>query len=121
MRRKEYSNKQVADLFWLFGIDIARRLEPCLSHRQKLEVIDQAKKDAKEKYLKLAFENHPDRGGDEERLKGINAAWETIQQLRFNPERPRPPQTPTGFGVVRIVVDFGSGSTSTSTTTTSFW
>ena len=32
-------------------------------------------------YKKLALENHPDRGGDLENMKALNAAWENVRKM----------------------------------------
>jgi len=47
----------------------------------------------KQAYRKLAKQHHPDRGGDEEKFKAVNEAYDNIK----NPQ-PNQPEYPQGFG-----------------------
>ena len=47
----------------------------------------------KQAYRKLAKQHHPDRGGDEEKFKAVNEAYDNIK----NPQ-PKQPEYPQGFG-----------------------
>lgn len=50
--------------------------------------------DLKNQYRTLALANHPDRGGDEEAMKAINAEYDALYPIWFNkiPEEARPTQ-----------------------------
>jgi hypothetical protein len=59
---------------------------------------------AKANYKKLALEAHPDRGGDEERMKELSSAWTIVKQIKL--DRVPPPQPPP----VHIVFTFGGSA-----------
>jgi hypothetical protein len=53
-------------------------------------VLDLCRKNMKQ----MALEAHPDRGGDEERMKEITANWGMVDKLQFNVSQPEPPPPP---------------------------
>lgn len=63
--------------------------------------------EAEARYRDLAFECHPDHGGDEERMQEINAAWDIVKILDVRP-RPRPQPVCN----IRVVV-YNSGTSAT--------
>jgi len=52
-------------------------------------------------YRELALSAHPDRGGDEERMKALNTARDVLHRLQIVP--PRPPRRPRRR-VIRVTV-----------------
>lgn len=88
-RDRQPSLDQVVSLFRMFGVDIVNLWQRCQTTDQKIEAFQQAKRDAKLAYRRLAMEHHPDRGGDAEQIKSINAAWSKLENLEM---RARPPQ-----------------------------
>ncbi len=42
-------------------------------------VADDSRDEIERRYKRLAVEHHPDRGGDEERMKAINEAWGVLK------------------------------------------
>jgi len=78
-------------------------------------LVDQFQAFLDSRYKKMALEAHPDRGGDEEQMKAINAARTILKSLKPEPIRPVMPS---------IIVRFyssPSGMWNTSTTTTGAW
>jgi len=100
----------IAKVFILFGVDIRVEMSRCKSFPEAVKMLENCKKKAKVGYKKLAFEHHPDRGGDEDKIKELNALFDLIEKIQVQPPRPRP-----------IVIHFGNfgGWSSSSTTTTS--
>lgn len=81
---------EVARLFRLFGgIDIVARLQLCKTPGERAEAFEAAKAEAKIFYRRLAMEHHPDRGGDQEKIKEVNVAWARLQKIeyRHTPQR----------------------------------
>jgi hypothetical protein len=68
------------------------------------------KVEAEGKYKSLSMECHPDRGGDEEQMKEINAAWDIVKTLEVRPRRPPPQQV-----IFRMHVSWNNGTASTTT------
>ena len=66
---------EIPELFKKFGIDIEARWMECRTMDQVQVVGTKARIEAKANYLKQALSLHPDRGGDGEKLKEVNAAW----------------------------------------------
>ena len=89
------------------------------SNEHLLQGIEEIKNKAKETYKELAFKHHPDRGGDEEKMKQLSEAMQVIDKMRFELPRPRP--------VIHrhvIVVNMGDGvhyTTHASGTSNFFW
>lgn len=82
---------EVAALFRRFGgIDIVARLQLCRTGEEKAEAFEAARAEAKIYHRRLALEHHPDRGGDVEKLKIINAAWTRLQNIELRPHPPQP-------------------------------
>jgi hypothetical protein len=78
--------QDVARLFNMFGgIDILARLRLCDTAEEKREAFEAARAEAKIHHRRLALEHHPDRGGDAEQLKTINAAWTQLQKIKIRP------------------------------------
>lgn len=40
--------------------------------------------ECKKQYRKLVFQHHPDRGGDDDAMKQVNAEWEYLRKHNFN-------------------------------------
>lgn len=81
--------------------------------------LEELKEEAKKAWRKLAFDLHPDRGGDEERFKKVAAYHEMIEGLQAGPP-PRPRPMPMQGPMIVINMNFGggfSGFTSTNATT----
>lgn len=96
------------------------RLQSARSIPEAQEVFDDLKKQAKVNWKKKAMELHPDRGGDIEEMKKLNALWNRVKGLRIIPHQ-RPVFQPA---VVRVYVNYntwGGTGTSTTTTTGSWW
>lgn len=75
--------------------------------------------EAEAKFKSLALEQHPDRGGDEEAMKELNAAWDIVKNLDVRP-RPRPRPQPAVHIRVHVynhgptvTVDGGTSATGT--------
>lgn len=86
-RRRPPTLSSVAALFQTFGgIDIIARLRLCKTSDERLEAFRAAKTEAKIHYHRLAMELHPDRGGDGEKLKEVNAAWTQLQKVKLKPQ-----------------------------------
>jgi len=62
--------------------------------------------DAKARYRELVKRHHPDAGGDEERFKRIQAAWEMLTGRRRTVPPPRRPRQT----VVVTVMTFTAGN-----------
>jgi hypothetical protein len=74
--------------------------------------IERIQQEAKTKAKELALTHHPDHGGDEERMKEINAAVTAVQRkehYRLLVPRPQP--------MIRVIHVQSSWTTSSSTTT----
>ncbi len=83
MRRpKRYTLQQLFRMFTVFGVDLDSRWQEATTTEQAAEIYEQAKREAKKRYLAICREVHPDRGGDEERMKEITALWSVIDGLK---------------------------------------
>ena len=71
-------------------------------------------------YRRLALKHHPDRGGDEQRMKEINEAYEYLMKNKETYDEQLKPRKPVlrrqGFTIV--VNGFGYGFQSSATTAT---
>lgn len=123
--RSRPTQAEVNQLFAVFGVDIVARLRACKTGPEVLAAWDAAKAEAKIEHRRLALEHHPDRGGDEEQLKRINAAWTQLQginvKLTAAPQRKsaltvREARQGPVVSVFVGVSPFANTSTTTSTT-----
>lgn len=94
------------------------------SHYQTLQLPNCASvAEIKTAYRKLALTHHPDRGGDAEKMKEINLAYEYLMKNKeaydetLRPTRPKVVRT--GFTI--IVNGFGYGSPISTTATVASW
>ena len=73
----------------------------------------------KKAYRKLALMHHPDRGGDQERMKLINAAYDILSKRKDEYDmRLRQAGRPA---VVIVRTYYGGGTVATDTTATGTW
>jgi hypothetical protein len=73
------------------------------------------------RYKELALENHPDKGGDEEKMKELSAAFNLLKQLNIIPRRPPPVVRVFVQPSIRIWNTDNTGTASTNTTTGGGW
>jgi hypothetical protein len=105
--------KQMAEDLILFGmINDFLRINSAKNRGEAEEFLLEFKKTLASSYKKLAMDNHPDRGGDEEKMKEISAAMNRLKKLRI-----REPQRQ--MRVFIQTVPFGGFNSSGSTTYTS--
>jgi hypothetical protein len=95
-----------------------------------LQAFQKAKDAAKVEYRRLAFELHPDRGGDPEKFKEISALWDKLQKIELKPvpqvrrvsivTRGMPFVTVVGVGW-RNTTTIGTTTASSVTTDIDYW
>jgi len=108
MRHRPPTQGEVLALFRGFGgIDLAARLQLAKSGEDSVAIFEAAKAEAKIHYRRLALEHHPDRGGDAEKLKAINVAWERLEKINLVPR-----QQPQRKSALNIAEARGAGHTS---------
>ena len=94
LRQRTHGIDHVARLFAPFGVDLAARLAPHNGNPEAMaDAFNQAKADAKVRYKEMAMALHPDRGGDGEQIKEVNALWDIIKGLEAR-VRPKPKPVP---------------------------
>ncbi len=96
MRRpKRYTLQQLFQMYAVFGVDLDSRWCDVTTTEEATTVYDLAKSEAKKRYREMCRELHPDRGGDEERMKSVTALWSVLDGLKptFRP-RPQPKAMP---------------------------
>jgi len=54
----------------------------------------------KKQYRALALKNHPDRGGDPERMKEINLSYEYLMKHKAEHDKALARPTPRGFTII---------------------
>lgn len=99
-----------------FGVDVAVRIGTQPNVAAAIKEVEAIKAEVKKTYRKMCFDNHPDRGGDAEKLKEINAHYEIIEKLRIDPP-PRLQLAMTFYGSSIIVQGGFATYTTTSATT----
>lgn len=97
-RKRQHPVERVALMLQAFGIDIIARWRLCKTGEEQVEAFKAAKAEAKIYHRRLAMELHPDRGGDEERLKEVNAVWTMLQKVEMT-SRPAQPQRKSALNV----------------------
>ncbi len=111
LRQRTHGIDHVARLFAPFGVDLVARLRPHNGNPEAMaDAFNQAKADAKVRYKEMAMALHPDRGGDGEQIKEVNALWDIIKGLeaRARP-KPKPVRVTTVFvGVGTSATDSGT-------------
>lgn len=133
-RARPISPERIAQLFHLFGIDILERWRLCANGGEQVEAFEAAKAEAKIYHRRIAMELHPDKGGDGEKLKEVNAAWTDLQKVKMTPRQGR--KSALNVGEVRgpvhtsvfVGVDFGgfggvadTVTTNSAATSSAFW
>lgn len=98
MRNRQHPVERVALMFEAFGIDMIARWRLCKTGEEQIAAFEAARDEAKIYHRRLAMEFHPDRGGDEERLKEINAVWTMLRKVEMI-SRPQQPQRKSAMTV----------------------
>jgi len=87
--------KQIDPLIILTDIfDVPMEHIVAMKQAQNIEIakrlLDEAKLIAKKNWHKKAFKLHPDRGGDEDKLKELNSFYDYVKDIEVVIQRPRP-------------------------------
>lgn len=93
------------------------RLQDAKSKEEMEEVLDHLKRLTKVIWKKRAMELHPDRGGDLEEMKKLNALWNTVKGLKVKATPPPVMRVPVTFVLVNF---YGSATTTQYTPTGGF-
>lgn len=100
----------------LFDVDFVKAIQAGPGTPEAIvQVFDKCKVEAKANFKRIAFEQHPDRGGDLEKFQELTEIWNRLQDLTIK-LRPRLPVTTIQFHVV-ISPHTGPISTTTSSFT----
>ena len=130
MRHRKQPLETIAEWFAILQVDFVAAAQAAGGDTDKLvQAFEDCKALACDNFKRLAFEMHPDRGGDEERFKELSATWTRLKAVEI---RPRPKASPQPFPQVRTVVQIftveagytqtqGTGSGTPSGTTTIHW
>ncbi len=96
-------------MFTVFGVDLSSRWQEATTTEQAAEIYEQAKREAKKRYRAICRETHPDRGGDEERMKEVTALWSVIASLKPKyTARPPVPKPKSWLDLPPSTIDFAS-------------
>ena len=103
---------QIAAMFARFNVDLMGCLESATSDDDVIVKFNDAKDAVKVSYKRIAFDTHPDRGGDVEKFKEITDLYNSIKKLELQVRQPRPQP------VMRVTVQFNSSCVSSVATGT---
>lgn len=96
-------------------------LQACLQGAKTLEEantrIEALKGAIRKSFRKAAFDLHPDRGGDEEAFKRLNAIMQAVEAMEAYRQPPRPTPRPHPQVRVTVVTHHYGGGTGTTTST----
>jgi len=111
------SYAQVAAHFATLGVQLNPYFRGLTSAQEAVAACERAKTDAKAAFKRLAFDAHPDRGGDVEAFKALTAAWSAIEKLTPALPKPQPvaQHTVVQYRVVPVRWNTYSGTASTYT------
>jgi len=89
----------IARLFSYFGVDIHAEIGRAHSVAECNRILDECKAKVKRAYRDMALKYHPDLGGDtEDKMKEINELYSLVEQVRYQPPRPKPVYKVVYFG-----------------------
>lgn len=125
------SKAEILGAFVALGMSaqyVDAKLSAPRSLQEAVKTLEVLKGEAKQAWRKLAFDLHPDRGGDENEFKKVKESYDLIVELHAGPP-PRPKPRPVWGPTVVIHMNFSGGvatggysSSSTSTyTSTGGW
>ncbi len=92
MKRQKHPLQVIAEWFLLFHVDFTQaiRAEPD-TVEGLVQAFDKSKVEAKANFKTIAFEKHPDRGGDLKEFQELTDVWNRLQKIVIRPKpRPRP-------------------------------
>ena len=118
MKRQKHPLQVIAEWFLLFHIDFIQAIQAEPDTVEGLvQAFDKSKVAAKANFKAIAFEKHPDRGGDLKAFQELTGVWNRLQKITIRPKsRPRP--MPFTSIHIQTFVSRSYPNTSTDSTTT---
>lgn len=98
---------------WAMFVQVAQN---AANFEQAKAGVEELKRTAERNYKAQALDAHPDRGGDEEQMKELNAAMDLVAKVDVEPPRPRPTYT-----VIHVQFSSSYGGGTTTSSTGGFW
>ena len=94
--RSPVPKARVEAAFAALGIHLPTEMAGTSDFESAVQRYEQVRGKARAAFRQLAKQAHPDHGGDEDTMRRLVAAWETVKgtNLRRRPRRPRPARTP---------------------------
>ncbi len=110
MRTRKHPLETIAEWFQVLEVDFIVAAQAAGDDSAKLvQAFDDCKAQAKDNYIRLAFQLHPDRAPEEERpqceerFKVLSSTWERLKHCEIQPKPPMPPPMAVTTIIVRNV------------------